>query len=103
MAALHLTNDNFKEEVLDSILPVLVDFSASWCGPCKMMAPVFDELADELQGKVKVAKLDVDECEITAAAYEIMSVPTIMLFKNGVEIKKIMGARPKRDILALID
>ncbi len=102
MAALHVTNDNFQSEILNSNVPVLVDFSASWCGPCRHMAPVVDELSDELAGKAKVAKLDVDECNEIARKYGVMSVPTFMVFKNGEVVGKTMGAMPKQRLNSLV-
>jgi len=79
----HVSDKNFKEEVLKAELPVLVDFFAEWCGPCKMVAPVIEEVAKEYSGKIKVVKVDVDEAGSTASGYGVMSVPTIMIFKAG--------------------
>lgn len=93
--AKQLTNQEFQTEVLDSKELVLVDFFATWCGPCKMMAPVIDQLAEEMDGKAKVFKIDVDEARDLAAKYRIMSVPTLMFFKNGEVVDQIMGAVPK--------
>jgi len=95
--ALELTGENFETEVLKSDLPVLVDFWASWCGPCQMMAPVLDELAVELSGKIKIAKLDVENPanQDLAMAYGIMSIPNMKLFKNGTVAHDIVGSRPK--------
>lgn len=93
--AKQLTPQEFQSEVLDSKDLVLVDFFATWCGPCKMMAPVIDQLAEEMNGKVKIFKIDVDEARDLAAKYRIMSVPTLMFFKNGEVVDQIMGAVPK--------
>ncbi|NLK98073.1 MAG: thioredoxin [Epulopiscium sp.] len=93
--AKQLTNQEFQTEVLDSKELVLVDFFATWCGPCKMMAPVIDQLAEEMDGKAKIFKVDVDEARDLAAKYRIMSVPTLMFFKNGEVVDQIMGAVPK--------
>ena len=93
------TDQNFEEEVLKSELPVLVDFFAVWCGPCQMMAPVIEEMAKELEGKVKIGKMNVDENPQTAEKYGIMSVPTLILFKNGEPVKTLQGFRGKEDIV----
>ena len=91
---LHLKTNEFDKEVLKSSQPVLVDFSATWCGPCQMMGPVMEKLATEFEGKVKVAKVDIDECSDLATKYNIMSVPSMLFFKNG-EIKdQVVGAVP---------
>lgn len=91
---------NFEREVLQSDLPVLVDFFAVWCGPCQMMAPTIEELAGELEGKLKVVKLNVDESPKTAEKYGIMSIPTLVLFKQGQEEKRLVGLRTKEDIIS---
>ncbi|MCK4325290.1 thioredoxin [bacterium] len=90
-----VTDANFKEEVLDSNLPVLVDFWAVWCAPCSMVAPVVEEIAKEYGGKLKVCKLNVDEAAAAASEYGIMSIPTLAVFKNGQIVEKIIGAVPK--------
>lgn len=87
---LHLKTNEFDKEVLKSSQPVLVDFSATWCGPCQMMGPVMEKLATEFEGKAKVAKVDIDECSDLAMKYNIMSVPSMLFFKNG-EIKDQVG------------
>lgn len=98
MAELKITNQNFKEEVLNSTLPVLIDFWAPWCGPCRMMGPVIEELAQDYEGKVKVGKVNVDEESELAQAFQIVSIPTIVLIKNGKIVNKVIGYRPKEDI-----
>ena len=98
MACIELNDTNFKKEVLDSDLPVLVDFWAEWCGPCRMIAPVVEEIANEYQGKLKVCKLNVDEAPNITSCYGIMSIPTLAIFKNGKLVDKIVGALPKSDL-----
>lgn len=100
---LHITNETFQNEVLDSNVPVLVDFFADWCGPCKMLAPIIEELAVELEGKIKVVKLNVDEADIPAKEYSVMSIPTLILFENGKAKNKIVGLRSKEDIIKELD
>lgn len=91
----HLNDQNFNDEALQAQVPVLVDFYATWCGPCKMMAPFVDELADEMKGKIKVAKLDIDRANETAAKYGITGVPTLILFKDGKILGQQIGALSK--------
>ena len=99
----YLTDESFQNEVIDSTEPVLVDYWAEWCGPCKMIAPILTEIADEYQGKVKVAKLNIDENPQTPPKYGIRGIPTLMLFKNGnVEATKV-GALSKSQLTAFID
>lgn len=97
--AKQLTAQEFQAEVLESSEPVLVDFFATWCGPCKMMAPVLDQLAEEVEGKAKVYKLDVDAARDIAAKYKVMSVPTLIFFKNGEVVDQIVGAVPKDQLV----
>ena len=100
MSPVHLDEKNFKTEVLDADLPVLVDFWAQWCGPCRAVAPILDEIAKELQGKLKVGKVNVDEAGEVAAQYNIMSIPTLLLFDKGKVVNQIVGAMPKDQLLA---
>jgi thioredoxin 1 len=92
---LKFTDQNFKTEVLDAAVPVLVDFSAVWCGPCKTLAPLVEELAKEYAGRVKIGKLDIDEDRETPTRFDVMAVPTLVFFKGGREMAKITGLRPK--------
>jgi thioredoxin len=94
-----VTDATFDREVLQSSTPVLVDFWAEWCGPCKMISPVLEEIAEDHRGKVTIAKLNVDENPEIAMRYGVMSIPTLALFIGGVEKKRIIGAMPKRNIL----
>ena len=102
MSPVALTEQNFDTEVLKSSTPVLVDFWAEWCGPCKAIAPIIDELAKELEGRLKVAKVNVDEAQDLAAKFNIMSIPTLLIFKNGEPVDQIVGAMPKDQLLAKI-
>ncbi|WP_058485832.1 thioredoxin [Defluviitalea phaphyphila] len=96
--AMQFTDSNFEKEVLEYKGTVLVDFFAVWCGPCKMMSPIIDELSTKYEGKVKIGKLNVDEEPSTAAKYGIMSIPTIMIFKDGKVVDKVVGALPKQEL-----
>lgn len=96
-----LTEENFEKEVLQSDIPVLVDFWATWCGPCKMMSPIIDEVAEEVS-TVKFCKLNTDEADSIALKYKVMSIPTLMLFKNGEKVKQSVGAISKQDVIAFI-
>jgi thioredoxin 1 len=93
--AQEFTDANFESEVLSSDQPVLVDFSATWCGPCKMLNPIINELAQEYEGRVKVGKVDTDQSQTTAARYAITSVPTVLLFKGGEQVDRLIGVNSK--------
>ena len=102
MSVLTITKNNFKKEVLQSDKPVLLDFWASWCGPCRMVSPVVDEIAAE-HPEIKVGKINVDEQTELAAAFRVMSIPTLVVMKGGKVVQQALGARPKAQILALLD
>ncbi|MCD6290807.1 MAG: thioredoxin [Anaerolineae bacterium] len=94
-----VTDETFEEEVLKSDVPVLTDFWAEWCGPCKLISPVLEEIAEEYDGRVKLTKLDVDENPNVTMTYGIMSIPTVILFKDGQEVERVIGAMPKHRLL----
>jgi thioredoxin 1 len=97
-----LTDQNFQEEVKNSSVPILVDFWAEWCAPCRMIAPVLDEMADEYEGKIKIGKLNVDDNRSIAAQYGVMSIPTLILFKDGEMVEQMVGAQPKENLAKVI-
>src|SRR5262245_34845060 len=102
-SAKHVTDASFVADVLQSDKPVLVDFWAEWCSPCRKVAPVLEEIANEMADKVTIVKLDIDANPETARAYRVMSVPTLTLFKGGQPVQSVAGARPKGDIVRLIE
>lgn len=99
MSVLKINEGNFGEKVLKSEKMVLVDFYADWCGPCRMMSPIIDEIAEELKESVKVGKINVDENQELAIKYDVMSIPTIIIFKNGMPVKTFLGVTDKNEIL----
>jgi thioredoxin 1 len=103
MAELAITQANYESEVVKSPIPVLIDFWAPWCGPCRMLAPVIDELAKEFAGKIKVAKLNTDENIEISTQFQISSIPTILIFKNGKPVEKVVGFKQKGELVALIN
>ena len=100
---LELNDENFQSAVLDSPEPVLVDFWAPWCGPCRMLAPTIDELAHDYEGKVRIGKLNTDESRRIAMEHQISAIPTLMLFKNGSVVERISGVQPKQQLASLLD
>ena len=102
MSIITITKDNFESEVVRSDKPVLVDFWASWCGPCRMVSPIVDEIAGE-RADIKVGKINVDEEQELAVRFQVMSIPTLMLFENGEMVKQAVGAQPKAQILSMLD
>lgn len=102
MAELKITRENFENEVMKSNIPVLIDFWAPWCGPCRMMGPIIEQLAEEYEGKVKVGKVNVDEESELSQAFGMMSIPTIVLVKDGKIVKQAVGARPKAEVEAML-
>lgn len=101
MKVMHINKDNFHKEVLSSEKPVLLDFFASWCGPCRMVGPILDEIAEERED-IKVCKVDIDEQPELASRYRVMSVPTLMVLKDGNIVEQSIGAKPKHQILAMV-
>jgi thioredoxin 1 len=98
-----LTKDNFDEEVMKSDKPILVDFWAQWCGPCRAVSPIIDEIASDFEGKAKVCKVNVDEQGELAAKYRVMSIPTIMIFKDGQVAERVVGSRSKDEFIQIIE
>lgn len=102
MAELKITRENFENEVMKSDIPVLIDFWAPWCGPCRMMEPIIEQLAEEYEGKAKVGKVNVDEEGELSQAFGVMSIPTIVIVKDGKVVKQAVGARPKAEVEAML-
>ena len=102
MAELKITRENFENEVMKSNIPVRIDFWAPWCGPCQMMGPIIEQLAEEYEGKAKVGKVNVDEEGELSQAFGVMSIPTIVLVKDGKVVKQAVGARPKTEVEAML-
>ena len=102
MAELKITRENFENEVMKSNIPVLIDFWAPWCGPCQMMGPIIEQLAEEYEGKAKVGKVNVDEEGELSQAFGVMSIPTIVLIKDGKVVKQAVGATPKAEVEAML-
>ena len=103
MSVITITKDNFESEVLKSPVPVLLDFWATWCGPCRMVSPIVDEIAEESDGSYKVGKINVDEQPELASQFRVMSIPTLVVMKDGADYKTSIGMQPKATILALLD
>ena len=103
MATLKITKDNFQKEVMESEVPVLIDFWAPWCGPCRMVGPVLEEISDEVGSTAKICKVNVDEEPELAASFQVMSIPMLAVVKDGKVANVTVGARPKADLLALLD
>ena len=103
MSLMTFTDDNFEQEVLQSDTPVLVDFWAPWCGPCRALGPTIEELAGAYAGSVKVGKLDTDQNPKTAQAYNIMSIPAVLVFKDGKPVQNVLGAQPKSTYMEILD
>ena len=102
MAELKILRENLENEVMKSYIPVLIDFWAPWCGPCQMMGPIIEQLAEEYEGKAKVGKVNVDEEGELSQAFGVMSIPTIVLVKDGKVVKQAVGARPKTEVEAML-
>ena len=102
MSVITITAENFQTEVLESKIPVVIDFWAQWCGPCKMFAPIVDEVAEELEGKVKVGKVNVDDAPALAEKYSVMLIPTLILFKDGKDVAKSVNVKPKDEVIEWI-
>lgn len=103
MSVIQLTSENFKQEVGEARVPVLVDFWASWCGPCKMMGPVVEQIAEDMGDSARVCKINIDEQPELASQYNVMSIPTFILFKEGKEVNRTVGAMPKEELSRLFE
>jgi thioredoxin 1 len=103
MSTVKITKENFNAEVMNSDRPVLIDFWAPWCGPCRMVSPIVDEIADEVSATVKVGKINIDEEPELASSFNVMSIPTLVVVKNGKIVNSAVGARPKQEILKLLN
>jgi thioredoxin 1 len=103
MSAIKITKNNFEEEVLNSSQPVLLDFWASWCGPCRMVSPAVEEISEEVKGMAKVGKINIDEESELASSFHVLSIPTLMVIKNGKIAATAVGARQKKDILKMLE
>lgn len=103
MATINATNDSFKSEVLESDTPVVVDFWAEWCGPCKMIAPALDEISEEMAGKVKIVKVNIDENPDLAVEYGVRSIPMLLAFKGGQKVDEMVGAKPKSGLQSWVN
>ena len=103
MSVLKITNENYEEEVLKSDKPVLIDFYADWCGPCRMMSPVVDDIAESMNTSIKVGKINVDECSELAQKYNVMSIPTFVVLKNGEETGRTVGVQSRDELVKLLN